>query len=85
MENGIAEITVTGGIPKKTDKQSQNGVTQTVSLQGIQNGSLKLDTQTGWMKSSALTMTSTQSQTLSDGKQTQSATQKNVSTTKINP
>nr|WP_305051597.1 hypothetical protein [Elizabethkingia bruuniana] len=46
---------------------------------------MKLDTQTGWMKSSALTMTSTQSQTLSDGKQTQSATQKNVSTTKINP
>ncbi|WP_454060194.1 DUF6263 family protein [Elizabethkingia ursingii] len=85
VENGVAEITVQGEIPKKTDKQSQNGVTQTISLQGIQNGSLKLDTQTGWMKSSALTMTSTQSQTLSDGKQTQSATQKNVSTTKINP
>ncbi|MDE5526596.1 DUF6263 family protein [Elizabethkingia meningoseptica] len=85
VENGIAEITVKGGVPKKSDKQSQNGVTQTVSLQAVQSGSLKLDTQTGWMKTSALTMTSTQSQTLSDGKQTQTATQKNVSTTKINP
>ncbi|NAW50219.1 hypothetical protein GNY06_02050 [Elizabethkingia argentiflava] len=85
VENGTAEIKIKGGIPKKSNKQSKNGITQTVSLEGVQTGSLKLDTETGWMKSSTISMTTTQSQTLSDGKQSQTATQKNISTTKINP
>ncbi|QCX53927.1 DUF6263 family protein [Elizabethkingia sp. JS20170427COW] len=85
VDNGVAEITIKGGIPKKSDKQSQNGITATMSIEGVQTGTLKLDTKTGWMGASTMTMTSHQSQKLSDGTKSQTSTQKTVSTTKINP
>ena len=85
VDNGVAEFTVKGGIPKKNDKQTQNGVTATISFDAVQTGTLKLNATTGWMEASQLVMTSNQVQSYTDGKQSQTATQKSVSNTKINP
>ncbi len=81
----IAEVTVKGGVPRTGDKKSQNGVTHSISIEGSQSGVLKVDVNSGWIRSSELKMNTTQKETLSDGKQSQTMTQKSNSVIKINP
>jgi len=85
VDNEFAHFTIKGGIPKKSDKQEQNGITNTISLVGVQSGDINIDKNTGWMKNSKVTMQTTQTQTLSDGKQSQTGKQISVATTSINP
>lgn len=79
--NGVAEIGVTGGIPKQSDKQSQEGMTHSMSSELTQNGTIKLDQNTGWILSQNINVKTVQSESMSDGKQTQtmkSTTNSNV-------
>lgn len=85
VENGIAEITVKGGIPKKSQSNAQNGVSHTISLDGSQNGTIKIDANTGWILGSKLNMTTQQKESLSDGKQSQTMSKKTTSLVSINP
>lgn len=85
IENGIAEITVKGGIPRKANSQSKNGFTHSLSLEGNQTGTIKLDANTGWILGSKLQLNSTEKESLTDGKQTQTMTKKTNSTVYINP
>ena len=84
MENGIAEISIKGGIPLKSEKQTQQGVTATISIQGIQQGNITIDQNTGWIKKSTLNIKTTNKQSMTDGKQTESVTQTSDSTITIN-
>jgi hypothetical protein len=83
--NGIAEISVTGGIPKKTEKATHEGVTRTVSSELSQNGTIQLDQNTGWIKRQVISVKTNQSETLSDGKQTQTMKTTSNSTVMVNP
>lgn len=85
VENGIAEIRTKGGVPLKSDKMTQQGVTQTMSLQGSQKGVLKYDALSGWILTGTENMVTTQKETISDGSKTQSMTQKSTITASVNP
>ena len=85
VENGIAEISVKGGIPRKAQSNAQNGVTHSISLEGSQNGTIRLDANSGWILGSKLNMNTSQNESFSDGKQTQSMTKKTNSLVSINP
>ena len=84
VENGIAEISIKGGIPLKSEKQTQQGVTATISIQGTQQGNITVDQNTGWIKKSTLNIKTTNKQSMTDGKQTESITQTSDSTITIN-
>ena len=84
VENGIAEISIKGGIPLKSEKQTQQGVTATISIQGTQQGNITIDQNTGWIKKSTLNIKTTNKQSMTDGKQTESITQTSDSTITIN-
>ncbi|MBE2273041.1 MAG: hypothetical protein IAE62_02095 [Flavobacteriales bacterium] len=83
--NGVAEISVSGGIPKKSDKATQQGVTRTMSSELSQNGKILLDQNTGWVKNQTISVKTAQTETLSDGKQTQSMKSVSNSTVTVNP
>ena len=83
--NGIVEIGVSGGIPKKSDKQTQENMTRTISSELTQNGSITLDQNTGWIKTQKINVKTAQTETLSDGKQSQSMKSVSNSTVSINP
>lgn len=83
--NGIAEISVAGGIPKKSDKQTQEGVTRSMSSELAQNGTITLDQKTGWVKNQNISVKTTQTETLSDGKQSQTMKSVSNSTVIVNP
>ena len=85
IENGIAEITLTGGIPKQSDKRSQNGMTRSISTEFTQNGKLKFDVNSGWIINQNIDVKTTQKETMSDGKQTQSMTTTTNSNVIVNP
>lgn len=85
VDNGIAEIAVTGGIPKKHDKATQQGVTRSMSSELSQNGTIKLDQNTGWIKNQVVSVKTNQTETLSDGKQTQTMKTNSNSTVTVNP
>lgn len=85
VENGIAEISVAGGIPAKSDKKTQDGVTHSVSSQLSQNGTIKFDQTTGWIKNQNIAVKTTQKETISDGKKTQSMSSVSSSSVMINP
>lgn len=85
VEEGKAEIKIAGGIPTKSDKKTQEHFTRTFSLDGVQTGTVMYDVHSGWIASSQINLTTTQKESLSDGKQTQSMTQKSNSIIKINP
>ncbi|MDO4225059.1 MAG: DUF6263 family protein, partial [Bergeyella zoohelcum] len=85
VENGLVTIVVSGGIPKKTDKQSQNGLTRTLSSELTQSGTMVLDQNTGWVKSQTITTTTNQTETITDGKQTQSMKSQNTAVINVNP
>lgn len=84
VENGFAEISVKGGIPLKTDKQTKNGVTATASIEVNQSGTLQIDEKTGWILSSKMNIKTTNKQSMSDGKRTETATNTSENTITIN-
>ncbi|WP_370897031.1 DUF6263 family protein [Chryseobacterium gossypii] len=83
--NGIAEISVTGGIPKKTEKQSQGPITHSLSSELVQNGTIKFDQNTGWITTQNINVKTTQIETISDGKQSQSMKSVSTSSVMVNP
>ena len=83
--DGVAVIAVTGGIPKKSDKKTQEGVTRSMSSELSQNGIITLDQNTGWIKNQMISVKTTQSETLSDGKQSQTMKSVSNSTVEVNP
>lgn len=85
VDNGIAQIAVAGGIPKKSDKQTQEGVTRSMSSELSQNGTITLDQKTGWVKNQNIAVKTTQTETLSDGKQSQTMKSVSNSTVVVNP
>lgn len=85
VNNGVAVIGVTGGIPYKSDKKTQQGITHSISSELSQNGTVHLDQNTGWVKNQNITLKATQTETISDGKQTQSMKHVTTSTVMVNP
>lgn len=85
VENGIAEIAVKGGIPRKAKSESKNGMSHSVSLEGNQNGTIRIDANTGWILGSKLNMKTTEKESLSDGKQSQTLSKTSNSLVSINP
>ena len=83
--NGVAEISITGGIPKQSDKQTQEGMTHSMSSELTQTGSIQLDQNTGWIVKQVIGVKSTQIETMSDGKQSQSMKSISNSTVSVNP
>lgn len=83
--NGIAEISVTGGIPKKTEKQAQGAITHSLSSELAQNGTIKFDQNTGWITNQNIKVVTTQIETISDGKQSQSMKSVSNSSVMVNP
>jgi len=83
--NGVAEISVTGGIPKKTEKKAQGPITHSMSSELVQNGTVKFDQNTGWITNQNITVKTTQIETISDGKQTQSMKSVSNSSVMVNP
>jgi len=85
VEDGKAEISVTGVIPSKSDKQSKDGMTHTMSMGGSESGKIIIDENTGWLLNQNLSVKTNQKETLSDGKQTQSMTKNSTTSIIINP
>lgn len=83
--NGIAEISISGGIPKKTEKQNQGPITHSLSSELVQNGTIKFDQNTGWITNQNITVKTTQIETISDGKQSQSMKSVSNSSVMVNP
>ncbi|WP_292010339.1 DUF6263 family protein [Chryseobacterium sp.] len=83
--NGVAEISISGGIPKKTDKQKQGEITHSLSSELVQNGTIKFDQNTGWINTQNISVKTTQIETISDGKQSQSMKSVSNSSVMVNP
>ncbi|QWT85918.1 hypothetical protein KBP46_21185 [Chryseobacterium sp. PCH239] len=85
LGNGAAEIAVTGGIPKKTEKKTQGPITHSLSSELVQNGTIKFDESTGWITNQNINVKTTQIETISDGKQSQSMKSVSNSSVMVNP
>lgn len=85
VDNGVAQIAVTGGIPKKSDKKTQEGITRSMTSELSQNGTITLDQNTGWVKNQNIAVKTVQTETLSDGKQSQTMKSSSNSTVVVNP
>lgn len=85
VENGIAEISVSGTIPTKSDKRNQEGMTHSMSAGGSQSGKIILDANTGWLLHENISIKTEQKETLSDGKKSQTMTQSSNSSIIVNP
>lgn len=85
IENGVAEITLTGGIPNQSEKKTQNGMTHSISSEFSQNGTLKFDVNSGWIINQNINVKTMQKESMSDGKQTQSMTSVTNSSVIVNP
>ncbi len=85
VKDGVAEITVTGGIPKQSQKESQGGITQTVSSELSQNGTYRFDVNSGWIIGQDIKVKTLQSQTFSDGKKSETMKNTTNSTVIVNP
>lgn len=83
--NGVAEIGISGGIPKKSDKNSQQGMTHTMTSELSQSGNITLDQNTGWVKNQKISVKTQQTESISDGKQTQSMKSVSESSVMVNP
>lgn len=83
--NGVAEISITGGIPKKEEKKSQGPMTHSMSSELSQNGVIKFDQNTGWITNQNITVKTTQIETISDGKESQSMKSVSNSSVMVNP
>lgn len=85
VENGKVTIAVSGGIPKQSDKQSQNGVTHSMTSDLNQNGSISFHQNSGWIAQQNINVKATQTETMSDGKQSQSMSSVTQTTVAVNP
>lgn len=85
VDNGLVTLSVTGGIPKKSDKQTQQGMTHSMSSELTQNGTVTLDQNTGWIKNQNISVKTNQTESISDGKQTQTMKNSSTSTVIVNP
>ena len=83
--NGIAEISVSGGIPKKTNKQKQEDMVHSLSSELSQNGVIKFDQNTGWITHQNINMKTTQIETISKGNESQSMKSVSNATVMVNP
>lgn len=83
--NGVAEIAVTGGIPKKSEKKTQDKITHSLSSELLQNGTIKFDQSTGWITNQKIDVVTTQIETISDGAQSQSMKSVSKSSVMVNP
>ncbi len=85
VNDGVAEITITGGIPKQSNKETQEGVTQTLSSELTQNGTYTFDVHSGWIINQNIHVKTSQSQTFSDGKNSETMTNTSDSYVIVNP
>ncbi|MCG2793533.1 MAG: DUF6263 family protein [Weeksellaceae bacterium] len=85
VEDGKAEIGLTGVIPSKSDKQTQNGMTHTMSVGGTESGKIIIDENTGWLLNQNLNIKTTQKESVTDGKQTQTMSKNSTTSIIINP
>jgi hypothetical protein len=85
VENGVAEISVAGGIPNQTQKQSDKGITHSISSEFSQNGSLKFDVNSGWIINQNINVKTTQKETISDGKESRSMSTNSATNVIVNP
>lgn len=85
VDNGTMEVLITGGLPKQADKQTQNGITHIMSSELSQNGTVKFDTNTGWLLSQNIKVNTVQKESISDGKKTETMTNNTVSNVIVNP
>lgn len=85
VENGLATISVAGGIPYKSDQRKQEGITRSMSSELNQNGTITLDQNTGWINNQNISVKTTQTETLSDGKEKQTMKSVSNSTVVVNP
>lgn len=85
VDNGIVTIAVSGGIPAKSDKKTQDGITRSMTSELSQNGTITLDQNTGWIKNQNIAVKTSQTETLSDGKQKQTMKSVSNSTVIVNP
>lgn len=85
VDNGQVVISVAGGIPKQSDKKSQQGLTHSISSELSQSGTMTLDQKTGWIKKQSVTIKTTQTESITDGKQTQSMKNVGTSVISVNP
>ncbi len=83
--NGIVEISVAGGMPKQSDKQTNEGVTRSITSELTQNGKILLDQNSGWVKNQNIAVKTSQTETLSDGKESQSMKSVSQSSVMVNP
>lgn len=83
--NGVVEISIAGGIPKKEEKKSQGEMTHSMSSELAQNGTIKFDQNTGWITNQNISVKTTQIETISDGKQSQSMKSVSNSSVMVNP
>ncbi len=51
-------------------------MTHSVSIEGVQTGTIKIDANSGWILGSKIQMNTTEKKVLSDGKQSQSMSKK---------
>lgn len=85
VENGVVTISIEGGIPKQVDKQSQNGITHSISSNLSQNGVVTFNQNSGWIGKQNIQVKTTQVESMTDGKQTQSMTSETNTTVSVNP
>lgn len=85
VENGAMEVSITGGIPKQSDKNTQQGITHSMSSELTQNGTMKFDSNTGWIMSQNIKVNTVQKESISDGKKTETMTNNTVSSVIVNP
>ena len=74
-----------GGIPLKSDSKTADGVAHTMSTQLSQNGSIKFDQNSGWVKNQNISVKTTQKEGINDGKKSQTMTSVSTSSVMINP
>lgn len=85
VDDKNAVVTVSGGIPYKSDKRSQEGMTHSISSEMSQQGTVTIDRSSGWISNQNLTVKTTQTESISDGKQTQTVKSVQTSTVMVNP
>ncbi len=83
--NGIVEIAITGGIPKQSDKKSQGEMTHSMSSELTQTGKIIIDQNTGWVKNQNISVKTNQTESITDGKRTESMKTSSNSNVIINP
>lgn len=85
VDGNSAVVVVNGGIPAQNEKNTQNGITQSLNATLKQSGTLTFDAKTGWFRNQNLTVNTSQKQTFSDGKQSQTMSTTGTTTIQVNP